>query len=598
MNFLKKIYLFFGSVKLAIPVMLCLLGASVAGTLFESKYNAEYAGIVIYKTWWFMAILFLLFINILLATFTRLPWKKRHLGFLITHLGMLLLLIGSVMTMVYGIDGTMQIMEGSDSNLVFLQNNVIEVDRKTIPIKRYIEKYDISANREINSTEFKFVSYLPFVDVPEKSFDRGINLNFKIKSAFFDVIQVLNDELDREVQMGPATFRIVSGDLEKIKVDEVKNVKHATKRSITKGDKLFLNKFNGNEITSFDISSKKSFKYEDINIEIVRKFKNAQIVSNKIQEGDPAGSNPALEIKVTKGSSSLREIIYQNIPTFSLNAGGVFGLSFRMTSEVNSAEKNSGDVNSIASDANSSLPSGHPTIGNMKSGTNPDRIKNTVEFKIVDKEKNIVEVSLYKNNELLDKKILKKDEQLTTPWMGIEITFKGVSLATDTTVPTETEPKTKMPLPPSAILMRTSANGSSDEKWIVENSEIQVSNGMKSNNIYYGRERLFLPFSLFLEKFEKKDYPGSEMAMNFRSFVKINSKSETKEIYMNEPLKFEGFTFYQSSYQLTPNAPAVTILSVNRDPGRALKYIGSLILCFGIAFYTFQKSKRFAKYLN
>jgi hypothetical protein len=44
--------------------------------------------------------------------------------------------------------------------------------------------------------------------------------------------------------------------------------------------------------------------------------------------------------------------------------------------------------------------------------------------------------------------------------------------------------------------------------------------------------------------------------------------------------------------------PALTILSVNKDPGRELKYIGSIILCLGIIIYTLQKSRRFQKFLN
>ena len=64
---------------------------------------------------------------------------------------------------------------------------------------------------------------------------------------------------------------------------------------------------------------------------------------------------------------------------------------------------------------------------------------------------------------------------------------------------------------------------------------------------------------------------------------------------MNEPFKQSGFTLYQSSYELSPGRPEVSIFSVNRDPGRWVKYIGSLILSIGIILYVFMKSKL---YLN
>ncbi len=583
MFYLKKIFKFLSSIKLAVPTMLLLLAASVAGTLLESKYNAEYASLKIYKTWWFLIILFFLGVNILFSTLSRLPWKRRHVGFLVTHLGMLVLLFGSVLTMIWGIDGTMQIYEKSDSNLVFLQQNVLEIDGNKTFITRYLEKRDLSDITLANNANLKMSTFLPFVDVPEKNYDRGQNLNFKIKSPFFDVVQILNTELEKEVQMGPATFRLVE---KQVQSDPVKSIKKLTPAKVVKGgSQLFIKDMKGALVKSLNFEKKQSLDLGDIKLKITKIFKNAQIANNKIEEGDASRSNPALEIVATKGDQTAREIIYQNIPEFSLNPNGVFGyrLSFQMNASAPS--ENVGMSNSDQMQ----MPSNHPKVGAQVG----DRIKNTVEFQILDK--GHVEVTLFKNGEQLMKKVLSEKEMLVTPWMGIELTFLGVRNATDSYTPTESEPKRKMPLPASAILLKSPQG---EENWITENSEM---NFMANNNpvrVYYGKERMFLPFALSLVKFEKNDYPGSEMAMNYKSFVQINGQGPVHEIYMNEPLKLEGYTFYQSSYQITPNSPALTILSVNRDPGRELKYIGSIILCLGIIIYTLQKSKRFQTKFN
>lgn len=560
--------------------MLLLLIGSVAGTLFESNYNAEYAGLKIYKTWWFLAILFFLWINILFAALSRLPWKKRHVGFLITHLGMLMLLLGSVITMQWGIDGTMQIYEGSDSNLVFLQNNVIEFENKKIPLKRYLEKEDLSSLSKDYFLTTSFGQYLPFVDVPEKSFDRGQNLNFKIKSPFFDVVQTLNDEMEKEVSMGPATFRIVdssaatNSSIQSVNVENIKNSSKISKNSIKVLDS------NGNTVKEVDFTKSKKFNVGSISFNVARVFKNAQISNNKIEEGDPAGSNPAMEVFVSNGKEKLREIIYQNIPEFSMNPNGLFG--FKLAVNIDGSTSNVSE---------SKMPANHPQIGGGSKGAG-DRIKNTVEFKIVNNDQ--VEVELFKEGKSLMKKLVQKGEMVVTPWMGIELTFLGIKNATEPFIPMETVPKRKMPLPSSAFEIKTDEGN----KWIVENTESMLRLNGETKSIYYGRERLFLPFSLALVKFEKNDYPGSEMAMNYKSYVKVNGSGETREIYMNEPLKMEGYTFYQSSYSLNPGSPALTILSVNKDPGRELKYIGSIILCLGIIIYTLQKSRRFQKFLN
>jgi hypothetical protein len=50
---------------------------------------------------------------------------------------------------------------------------------------------------------------------------------------------------------------------------------------------------------------------------------------------------------------------------------------------------------------------------------------------------------------------------------------------------------------------------------------------------------------------------------------------------MNEPLESKGYTFYQASYIPEVPRPVTTILSVNHDPGRGLKYWGSILLILG-----------------
>jgi cytochrome c biogenesis protein ResB len=99
-----------------------------------------------------------------------------------------------------------------------------------------------------------------------------------------------------------------------------------------------------------------------------------------------------------------------------------------------------------------------------------------------------------------------------------------------------------------------------------------------------------LPFAIHLQKFSKVDYPGTETAMSFESDITVNSEANPIKISMNEPLQRAGFTIYQASYILGPNQDPVSIFSVNRDPGRILKYFGSLILCLGIIVFTLMRS--------
>ena len=122
----NKVFKFFSSVKLAIPLLSILLVSSIVGTLYESEYNADYANIKIYSATWFIILLCFLWVNIFAATISRIPFKKHHTGFVITHIGLLSLLIGSIITKVYGIDGSLQIQEKQSSAYVSLPQLVYQ----------------------------------------------------------------------------------------------------------------------------------------------------------------------------------------------------------------------------------------------------------------------------------------------------------------------------------------------------------------------------------------------------------------------------------------------------------------------------------------
>jgi cytochrome c biogenesis protein ResB len=52
-------------------------------------------------------------------------------------------------------------------------------------------------------------------------------------------------------------------------------------------------------------------------------------------------------------------------------------------------------------------------------------------------------------------------------------------------------------------------------------------------------------------------------------------------ISMNEPLEMKGYTIYQASYEDADPRPVTSIFSVNRDPGRPWKYLGSALIVLG-----------------
>ena len=97
--------------------------------------------------------------------------------------------------------------------------------------------------------------------------------------------------------------------------------------------------------------------------------------------------------------------------------------------------------------------------------------------------------------------------------------------------------------------------------------------------------RRYLPFSLTLVKFSHDVYPGTDIPKNFSSLVRLHedSNQSTREvlIYMNNPLRTHGLTFYQSGFA---NQDRTAILHVVRNPSWQLPYIACLLMTGGLLF--------------
>ena len=113
----------------------------------------------------------------------------------------------------------------------------------------------------------------------------------------------------------------------------------------------------------------------------------------------------------------------------------------------------------------------------------------------------------------------------------------------------------------------------------------------------YGAEVIKLPFKVELIDFILTRYPGSMAPSFYESRVKVIdvTKSFNYKIYMNHTLEYKGYKFFQSSYDKDERG---TILSVSKDPGKLVTYIGYLLLAFGLLLNLFDRKSRFAKLLT
>ncbi len=94
-----------------------------------------------------------------------------------------------------------------------------------------------------------------------------------------------------------------------------------------------------------------------------------------------------------------------------------------------------------------------------------------------------------------------------------------------------------------------------------------------------------LPFAVKLDQFKRSLHPGTEMASAFTSKITIEDNEKNLSfpatIEMNEPLRYRGYTLYQSSFDLSGDTP-YTVLTVVENKGRIFPYIASLLIALGL----------------
>jgi ABC-type transport system involved in cytochrome c biogenesis permease subunit len=95
--------------------------------------------------------------------------------------------------------------------------------------------------------------------------------------------------------------------------------------------------------------------------------------------------------------------------------------------------------------------------------------------------------------------------------------------------------------------------------------------------------RHYHPYTLTLLKFTHDRYPGTQIPRNFSSRLKLTTPDGRDDrevlIYMNNPLRYDGLTFYQAGFE---NNDRTTVLQVVRNPSWQLPYIACAVMTLGL----------------
>lgn len=91
-----------------------------------------------------------------------------------------------------------------------------------------------------------------------------------------------------------------------------------------------------------------------------------------------------------------------------------------------------------------------------------------------------------------------------------------------------------------------------------------------------------LPFTVYLEDFEKLNHAGTTMARAFTSRVKVTQGESTEKfvIRMNHPLRRDGYTLYQKSFD--QRGVEAVDLQVVHNKGQIVPYLAIVVIFIGL----------------
>jgi len=113
-------------------------------------------------------------------------------------------------------------------------------------------------------------------------------------------------------------------------------------------------------------------------------------------------------------------------------------------------------------------------------------------------------------------------------------------------------------------------------------------------------ERIYKPYSVTLLDVSKRDYIGTDTPRDYSSVIRLvdptrNVDRDDIRIWMNNPLRFAGETFYQSDYQRLADGTEITGLQVVANYGWMIPYVSCMIVAVGLLFHFSQTLLRFLR---
>jgi hypothetical protein len=611
----NPVFQFFASLKLAVVLLSVLIIGAIAGTLWESSFDAKVARAYVYGAPWFNFWLILLAANLAVSAVSRWPWKKHHVAFLVTHLGIITLLAGSLIGRIWGIEGTLTLFKGEPpSNRLLVDEHQLRVRDTDGVVKGYPvdivhrpptpeKPWDLGLLA--GGGRLSIVDYAPGIEGklnPKPLKEGGAPaLHFTIATAMMgqhlDSWLMANDREHGSFNMGLATIELKRGAAPaETKTDATSSAPSATGEL---------------EIEEAIFAFAKAPEEQ-----IARALKGGN-TGAKVQLSPPENGNKG-KILISLNGKTWTFDVDQNIGRDAAMDGSPFTVridnywpDFRIDNgkpaSVSEQPNNPAVVVTLRGKAIpvTAAPDPH---GDTKPGAAPampddgTAAPNHLTLFIADDGTITYTLESRKTGRAAGK--LELNSPLTTGWADWQLTVdRTMSHAEEWMEFTPTTPPPAGPDLPDGVRIRITQGGQISEQWIPAGWQISVPTGGAEVQVAYGWKQIPLPIGLELLDFEVQRNEGSDSPAGFKSTVRVTNaegQSATGQCWMNNPFNFpglwwrtwSGLTFKMSQASWNPDNLGQSTIQILRDPGWLLKWVGSLLVVSGIFMLFYVKKFR------
>jgi hypothetical protein len=610
----NPVFRFFASLKLAVVLLAVLIIGAIAGTLYESTFDAKVARAYVYGAPWFNVWLLLLASNLIVSALSRWPWKKHHVAFLITHLGIITLLTGSLIGRTWGIEGTITLFKGEPpSNRLLVDQHQLRVRDTDGLVKGYPAEFihrpptpqkPWDLGLLAGGARLSIVEYAPALEGklnPKPADDGGAPaLHFTIATAMMnqhlESWLLADDHQHGSFNMGLATIELKRGTAPPATTspavaDETKSTAEveieetifafakAPEEQIAKAMK------GGNSGAKVQLSQPQSGNKGSVVVNLAAKTWTFDVAQSLGQDMPMDGSTFTLRIdnywpdfRIDNGKpGSLSDKPNNPAVVVTLRGKGV---------PVSAEPSAHGDTPGVAPEmpAAGVTPQNHLTLFIADDGT--------VSYDLASR----------KLGNSTGK--LEANKPLTTGWADWQLTL-------DRTMPHAQEWMDFNPAPtaaatadlPDGVRIRLQQGSEISEQWIPAGWQVSVPASSGDVQVAYGWKQIPLPIALELEEFEVQRNEGNDSPAGFKSTVRVtNLEGQTAigQCWMNNPFSFPGeswrtwtgLTYKMSQASWNPDNLGQSTIQILRDPGWLLKWIGSLLIVSGIFMLFYLKGFR------